>query len=131
MEGEVMSLKNILEQAERLIETNESQANEIVILTKENESLHLKLNMLAALQHGRNYDDDEAEYKLNNLAEEYKKLHNEWLCLKLALMNCNNENEDYWAYDPTEGVEQLESLVSDVTVQIPCGWLQEILEEAK
>jgi len=87
------------------------------------------LEILKDLQHGRNWDDDEAERKLKMVSEEYKKQEHK---LKLAHMAiwAANDNEDYYAYEPGNGVEQLRSIPWGRNVKIPIDWLVEITFDA-
>lgn len=93
-----------------------------------------KYEAYVALQHGRNYDDDEAERKLNMLAEQHKKLQHEVDCMRLAVIASNVKDGsdpdcDYtYTYMPFDD-NFLENLNGEVIVKIPNGWLQEMIED--
>jgi hypothetical protein len=77
----------------------------------------------------RNWDDDEAERKLINLAEAYRKLEHENELLRIALNNASN-TERYYVYHPLEE-NHLETLASDMPIHINACWLLELVKEAR
>lgn len=67
------------------------------------------------------------QWKLDTLAKGYGELAHKYKLAMLAL-KASNKFEDYYAYDPELGVEQLNSLVWGTIVHIPIDWLKELLE---
>jgi chromosome segregation ATPase len=88
-----------------------------------------KYETLQALQHGRNWDDDEAERKLNMVADRCKELERKIRLLQHALYAAN-DTEDYYTYIPGED-NNLETLASDRPVRIIATWLLELIQEAR
>ncbi|MEG6521106.1 hypothetical protein [Desulfotomaculum sp. 1211_IL3151] len=93
------------------------------------QELEAKYQTLLDLQHGRNWDDDEAERKLRMLSEQYRELEHKNRLLNHALYVANDTN-DYYTYHPSEE-NNLGTLASDRPVRISSTWLMELLEEAK
>jgi len=88
-----------------------------------------KYETLKQIQHGRNWDDNEAEYKLNLVAERCKELAHKNTLLRQAIHN-SNEKEEYFTYFPDED-NYLESLADDLPVHISAIWLRELIADAQ
>jgi hypothetical protein len=74
------------------------------------------------------------EYKLNTLADQYKKLEHEKTLLNMALRAANDGNDTTdlrYSYVPGVGPEQLDSLCHGVIVHIPVDWLKGLINTNK
>jgi len=106
-----------------------SEQDFIDMIQAENTRLREELAQLEAIQHGRNWDDDEAERKLRWIAKDYAKLKLQFELYRMALY-VSNETEYYYAWMPKED-NHLESLAEDRPVRISSTWLKELIEEAR
>jgi len=70
------------------------------------------------------------QYKLDTLADDYKKLQHKKRLLELSLYVAN-ENEEYYSWVPEEGKKQLNSLPVDYPVRITSTWIAELIEDAE
>lgn len=111
-----------------LSEGKSCMANLMEELLGDIKGLESKYEILVQTQHGRNWDDDEAERKLVRLAEEYKVLEAQNHSLRKTL-DVANENDDYYTYVPNEN-NHLSSLASDKIVKIRASDLVDLLREA-
>lgn len=92
-----------------------------------------QLNNLIFLQHGRNYDDDEAERKLHSCAERCRKLEDELFSVRSALGLAKDEllgNNKVYIYDPMLGREQFNTLYSGHAVSLFVRDIHDLLFEA-
>lgn len=102
---------------------------------QERDDLRRQVEELNERQHGRNWDDDEAERKLNLLADQYKELEHKKRLLAMALNAANDksinseEGPRYYSYDPQQDFSQVKTLCNGVIVHIPVDWLIEIVDE--